>query len=377
MTLLDDNDKLWHQLSLLKQRNTESQNFSIGTPKNFAVSYGILSDFMGFSFNNIGDPFIDLKRGFSTRKFERQVLSFFADLYNLPSKKFWGYISSCGTEGSMYGLWLGRERYPNGILYYSQASHYSIPKISRILRMQSVVVPALYNGELDYGAFELVVQAQKDKPVILNMNIGTTMQGAIDDINKVLDILHKNQIKQYHIHCDAALFGAMLPFIANAPQIDFRQPIATVSVSGHKFFGLPMPCGIVLTRQEHINVLENNLEYLSTLDTTIGGSRNGHTSLILWYVINTKKIAELRRDVQLCLQNAHYLYEKLREIDYPCFLNPHSNVVSLKRPPLALSERWRLLTQADSACVTVMPHVTKDRLNQFLEELKEALLAKD
>lgn len=34
----------------------------------------------------------------------------------------------------------------------------------------------------------------------------------------------------------------------------FQKPIGSVSVSGHKFVGAPVPCGVVITRMRYIKV---------------------------------------------------------------------------------------------------------------------------
>ena len=41
-----------------------------------------------------------------------------------------------------------------------------------------------------------------------------------------------------------------MPFIKKAPRVSFRKAIGSVSVSGHKFIGAPVPCGVVITRQK-------------------------------------------------------------------------------------------------------------------------------
>lgn len=41
-----------------------------------------------------------------------------------------------------------------------------------------------------------------------------------------------------------------MPFIKKAPRVSFKKPIGSVSVSGHKFIGAPVPCGVVITRQK-------------------------------------------------------------------------------------------------------------------------------
>ena len=57
--------------------------------------------------------------------------------------------------------------------------------------------------------------------------------------------------------------------------VTFKKPIGSVSVSGHKFIGAPVPCGVVITRQKYIHNLASNVEYLNSRDATIMGSRNG------------------------------------------------------------------------------------------------------
>jgi histidine decarboxylase len=58
------------------------------------------------------------------------------------------------TEGNQYGLWLAREHFPNGVVYWSSAAHFSVAKAARILGMSapadSVVISTDERGEMDY-----------------------------------------------------------------------------------------------------------------------------------------------------------------------------------------------------------------------------------
>lgn len=65
-----------------------------------------------------------------------------------------------------------REKFPDGILYTSQDSHYSIFKIARMYRMQCIKVGTLINGEIDCADLKTLLLAHKDKPAIINLNIG-------------------------------------------------------------------------------------------------------------------------------------------------------------------------------------------------------------
>ena len=44
-------------------------------------------------------------------------------------------------------------------------------------------------GEIDYDALALEISKNMDKPVILNVNIGTTVKGAVDNLDIILWIL--------------------------------------------------------------------------------------------------------------------------------------------------------------------------------------------
>lgn len=52
-------------------------------------------------------------------------------------------------------------------------------------------INTLESGEIDYDHLTARLEANKDRPAILNVNIGTTVKGAVDDLDRVLDILDK------------------------------------------------------------------------------------------------------------------------------------------------------------------------------------------
>ena len=80
----------------------------------------------------------------------------------------------------------------------------------------------------------------------------------------------------------------MMPVLPLRSPISFQKPIDSIAVSGHKFLGCPMPCGITLTRKKHLAKMSEPVEYLNSIDTTIMGSRNGHAALFMWYSLKKK-----------------------------------------------------------------------------------------
>ena len=73
-------------------------------------------------------------------------------------------------------------------------------------------VKTIRTGEIDYDHFREVIYRNKDRPAIVNVNIGTTVKGAVDDLDKILDILEEVGYTEdrFYIHCDGALFGLMV-----------------------------------------------------------------------------------------------------------------------------------------------------------------------
>lgn len=155
-----------------------------------------------------------------------------------------------------------------------------------------------------------------------------------------------------------------------APKVSFKKPIGSVSVSGHKFVGCPMPCGVQLTRLEHVNALSRNVEYLASRDATIMGSRNGHAPIFLWYTLNRKGYKGFQKEVQKCLRNAHYLKDRLRQAGISAMLNELSSTVVFERPrDEEFVRRWQLACERNMAHVVVMPSVTIEKLDDFVDEL--------
>eukprot|EP00521_Asterionellopsis_glacialis_P008161 CAMPEP_0195291462 /NCGR_PEP_ID=MMETSP0707-20130614/7809_1 /TAXON_ID=33640 /ORGANISM="Asterionellopsis glacialis, Strain CCMP134" /LENGTH=511 /DNA_ID=CAMNT_0040351779 /DNA_START=295 /DNA_END=1830 /DNA_ORIENTATION=+ len=369
-SLPDESDILSAYDHLLQRKSS----VHFGYPYNLMYNHEELYEFMKYSINNLGDPFVTSNYGVHSRQFECSVIDFFADLWKMEKDSYWGYVTTCGTEGNLHGILLARECHPDGILYSSQETHYSIFKAARYYRMDAKSIPTLPMGEIDYDLLAKEIEKNRDRPVIINVNIGTTVKGAVDNLDRILRILQMLEIprERYHIHCDGALFAMMLPFVDFAPEVSFRKPIDSIAVSGHKMLGCPMPCGIALCRKEHVAKVEQRIDYLNSVDTTIMGSRNGQAALYLWYSLRKKGISGIKRDVVHCMETARYLRDKISAVGMSCRLNDLSSTVVLERPmDDALIKRWQLACEEDIAHVVVMPNVTKEKIDKFVEELVE------
>ena len=339
----------------------------IGYPVNLANDFSGVTDSMSHNYNNVGDPEVPSLYKTHTKSQELEVVRFFKDtIFGAAecAEDLWGYVTQSGTEGNLQGLFLGREAYPDAIMYASEDSHYSIFKIAKLLRMELSVVKSSANGEMSYRDFERLLD--RTRPAVVCANIGTTMKGAIDDTRTISDILTRAGV-QFYVHADAALMGAVLPFIRlDDDRIVFAN---SVSISGHKFFGVPFPCGVFVCEKRFVR--GDTIEYIESVDNTISGSRNGHSSVFLKHVIEKKGVSGLEADVSACVNNARYLLKSLPR-DLNPWMNDDSITVVFDRPPSKIIEKWQLATQDGVSHVVVMPHVTKDVIDDFLEDICEA-----
>jgi histidine decarboxylase len=200
-------------------------------------------------------------------------------------------------------------------------------------------------------------------------NIGTTMKGAVDNLAEITSALRENAIHHSYIHCDAALGGMILPFVKDAPPFDFSAGADSIAVSGHKFIGMPMPSGVAIAKKENVERVKAAIEYIGSADTTIAGSRNGLTALMLWHAIHSLGRKGFEARVAQVLEVTAYALGRLHEIGWNAWANPYYNTVVLDRPPRAVEKKWQLAAQGDIAHIIVMPHVDKKRIDAFIEDL--------
>ena len=66
--------------------------------------------------------------------------------------------------------------------------------------MRNIMIKSLDNGEIDYDDLYETIRINRDVPVIIMANIGTTMKGAVDDLPKIRDILSHLAITRSYIH---------------------------------------------------------------------------------------------------------------------------------------------------------------------------------
>ncbi len=348
---------------------------SVGYPANLDFDYTALLPFMRHMVNNVGDPFHDSNYRSNTHQIEREVIGQFADLMHIPRDLAWGYVTSGGTEGNMYGLYLGRELYPDGIVYFSQDTHYSVVKIMSVLNMRNIMIRSQDNGEVDYDDLHETLRINRDVPAVVMANIGTTMKGAVDDVQRIRGILDDLAVTRSYLHADAALSGMILPFVDDPQPYGFEAGFDSVAVSGHKMIGSPLPCGVALTRRAYVSRIARAIEYVGVLDTTLTGSRSALAPLILWYAFRQKGLDGFRRMVGGCLETAEYAVTRFNDGGIPAWRHRNSVTVVFPRPPDEIVRKWQLAPQEDIAHLIAMPHVSRDTIDAVVDDCMRAAAA--
>ena len=359
----------------VEQLKKETELF-LGYPVSKDCQFSELLPLLDYPLNNLGDPFASCTYRVNSREFEREVIAFFAELLRAPEDNWWGYVTNGGTEGNLYGLYLARELYPNGIVYFSEATHYSVVKNLHLLNMRHIMIRSTPTGEIDYEDLRETVRLHRDVPALVFANSGTTMTEGKDDLNEIQNIFRDLTITNHYIHVDAALCGAINPFLVPRPSFDFADGADSISISGHKFLGSPIPCGVVVARKDAVNHIANSIAYIGSLDTTITGSRNGFTPVVLWYTIKSLGPEGLKKRVDTCLETAQYALERLQSLGIDAWRLPNALTIVFPEPSQTLQKKWQLATARGMSHIMTMPTVTKEQVDKFVTDFERELGAK-
>ncbi|MDO6737571.1 histidine decarboxylase [Wenyingzhuangia sp. 2_MG-2023] len=347
----------------------KNNEFMLGYPVSKDFDYQELIPFFKFPINNVGDPFEEGTNKVQTHFMEREVVSFFAKLFRAEINNYWGYVTNGGSESNLYGLYLGRELYPKAMVYYSDATHYSVRKNIELLNIPSIVIRSQKSGEIDYEDFENVIKLNRHRPAIVLTTFGTTMTEAKDDVSKIKNTLIHYGIQDHYIHCDAALSGSYGVFVEPRVPFDFVDGVDSISISAHKFIGAPIPAGVIITKKSNRDRVAKGVSVIGTLDTTITGSRNGHSVLFLWYALKKYGFEGLKQRYHHSLEVAAYCIQKLETIGIESWKNPGAITVILPRVSNEVILKWQLASQGAISHIICMPNVTKIQIDELINDM--------
>ncbi|WP_083918718.1 histidine decarboxylase [Mesorhizobium metallidurans] len=346
----------------------------MGYPYNLAFSPKNLSKFNGYLINNLGDPYVGSHYATEVCDLEMDIINWAQKVWQCPpDEDFWGSVVASGTEGNLWAIYLGREALHDAALICSRDAHYSIPKAARIMGIECVTCDSNETGEICLMDLQKKVASLAGRGLIIALTCGTTMRGAHDDILGCLEVLEQAGVSRNrrYLHVDGALNGMVIPFLENVESgiiPSFKHEIDSISASGHKMIGTPMPCGILVARRNHVNRIASSISYLRSNDTTLMGSRNGHASIAIW-----ERIVELgedgfQRETQACLARATRLAQRLRQMGVPVLQNKHSLTLVFPKPNDDIVKMYQLACDGELAHAIVMPNVNDELINRFIHD---------
>jgi histidine decarboxylase len=319
---------------------------SIGFPAATDIDYSPILPFFATLWNNLGDPHTHFPF-LNTKPAERAVVRWFGDLLGLPAHDQWGYVTGGGTD----------------------ASHFSIAKVLKKLQIPAVRVQTDAWGEMDYNHLDDCLARNRHRPAIVVANAGTTMTEAVDDTARISDLLRANAIPSCHVHVDAALSG--IPLALDGKLRLVPGQVDSVVVSGHKFFATPIPSGLVMMRRA-THIPGQHIEYTTTLDTTVAGSRCGQAAVMLWYAIATYGADGHRDRARHARAVAQYTVDRLNTVGWPAWRHPDAFTVVFPTPGPDVTEKWLLATQGMMSHTVCVPGVTTAQIDAFAADIARA-----
>lgn len=359
---------------MLSQRFEQAREDHLGYPYNLKLSSEMTDLFGGYLINNLGDPYVGSHYATEVCDLEVEVVEWAKSVWGAEGDdNYWGSVVASGTEGNLWAVYLAREALENPILICSQDVHYSLPKAAKILGVDHEICASNQNGEVCLEDFRRLVKKYARRGLVVTLTCGTTVRGAHDGIHECLDILDSENIplNQRYIHIDGALNAMVLPFLEGAdPNIvpTFNAAIDSISTSGHKMIGTPMPCGILVARRRHVDRVASEISYIRSNDTTLMGSRNGHATLAIWQRIAEWGRAGFRHEAQACVARATTFANRMKQLGVPILYNEYSLTIVFPKPNDRIVKQFQLACDGDIAHAIVMPNVTDALLARFLRQ---------
>ena len=213
-----------------------------------------------------------------------------------------------------------------------------------------------------------MLTVHQDRPAIILATIGTTMRGAVDDIPAIRQIIDELGIREHYIHADAALSGMILPYVDYPQPFGVRRRYRQHLHQRPQTHGPPLPCGVVVTRKHLVDTLGRAIEYTGIHDTTLSGSRNGLTPLMLWYAINHHGGDGWRETVRGMLDTAEYAVQRFNEHGINAWRHRNSPTVVFDRPSQEVFDKWQIAPEGEVAHIITMPHVDCQTIDQLVAD---------
>ncbi|ADP76927.1 Pyridoxal-dependent decarboxylase [Methanothermus fervidus DSM 2088] len=331
-----------------------------------------------FLTTNLGDP--GLFRG--TSILEKETIQMLSSLLN--AEKAYGNIVTGGTEANLMAMRAARNisNIEKPEIIVPASAHFSFNKASEILNLKLKI------AKLD-EEYKVNVESVKDKITSNTVAIvgiaGTTELGKVDPIPELSKLCEDENI---YLHVDAAFGGFVIPFLKDIgyklPDFDFKLGgVSSITIDPHKMGLVPVPAGGILFRKkEYIDVQSVYTPYLTEeRQSTIVGTRTGASVAATWAMLKYMGREGYRKVVRECMETTKFLAKKISKIGLDLITKPELNIVAfdpgdtyeVAKKLENLGWLVSVSKNLDAIRIVVMPHITKDHVKKFIEDLEDVI----
>ncbi len=390
--------KLRGKIKPISKSNREIGGNYIGYPHTTPLPIAIKAykNFIRYNSNLVGTSTRIEGNVTYTRKLETDVIKMFGELYGDDNVD--GYVSSGGTEGNIFGTWLGCNYLKNmtnsevGVIT-SELVHQSIDKAISLQNIKYYKkVPLTDSFQIDVnklmnGIKEFIEQGIIN--IILVVTSGYTVTGTQDDlllIEKKIDELKRKEKFNIYMHVDASIGGLIFPFIEQEHSRYLENKyVKSVTVDPHKMGYVPLTAGVFLCKKGLQNLLKVKINYVEEkYDDTLTGSRNALSVVAIWAVINKlgfygfqKAIDNLlsmkKKIVRLFESNKYFYVFPQSKINMICFTIRNGNFKLSKeiekKYGLDLFSISYQNEKIECYKIYIMPHLTIKTIRRFLLDI--------
>ncbi|MFW6196370.1 MAG: tyrosine decarboxylase MfnA [Thermoplasmatota archaeon] len=273
------------------------------------------------------------------------------------------------TEGNILALWKARETSGKRKVLLPESAHFSFVKACSLLDMEPKYIPLTDDYTLD---IEILKRELDDDTAAVVGIAGTTELGVIDPIEKIAKIAGDT-----YLHVDAAFGGFVIPFLRelgeDLPKYDFEvKGVNSLVLDPHKMGLSTVPLGLFFSEDGH-NLSIKSPYLTGGKQKTIRGTRSSASVPAFWTAMNLLGKEGYKEIVAECMENTHYMINRMEEIGLEPVIEPVMNIASFhcdeseKIVKKVKEKGWNisLTVNPPGLRFVMMPHVRKDSIDKI------------
>jgi tyrosine decarboxylase/aspartate 1-decarboxylase len=330
-----------------------------------------------FMDSNLGDPMINP----GVVELKDEVLELLVELVG-GGAEAGGLFLSGGTEANVTAMRLARDTTGRSKVVTSEAVHFSVHKAAHALGLEVVETPLTDGYRADPEAIREA--ADEDTAAVVGV-AGNTEFGAVDPIPRLAEI--GDQVGAW-THVDAAYGGFMLPWLDDLGPFGLDvEGVDSVTVDPHKMGRAAIPAGCLLVDDEEtLDAGAVETPYVSTeRQAGLLSTRPGAAAASAWAALHAIGERGYRIQARGAVELAEWFAGVLEKKGATLVREPELGIVPIRvdnnrevRQRLA-EDGWKvsLTTLEPGIRIVCMPHVTGEKLNEFVRSIPQMMEVDD